>query len=315
MPDLPKPPCSIPGCERAMHVVSKGLCNSHYLRLRRHGDPLASAPKKEPKGKGYAFGFAKCANEHCYRTAIIRLPDASTAVCNKHYQAAINGKDWQRADKPRAPDGKCTVEGCTKKVRSGHAFKCETHYFREIRGSALGDGPIHPPCHWCGSPTSGNQSRFCSDRCQNAKRRSILVNRLKHADGIHRARAKKLGVHFEPKVDLLAVVERDGWACYICRESIPPDAKRPDRRSLSIDHEHALANGGGHTFANCRASHLGCNFEKAWTHDNKLSAKGRRLRGLSGQQKRRRERDKPLIQSRGFSTTLRRRMDGTTERK
>lgn len=267
--------CLIDGCLRPVTV--RGYCNAHYLRLRRTGDPLGTM-RKPPKGRGSGYGFVKCANEHCGRTAIIRIPDSADVVCNRHYLRAIGGGDWRAPDKPRAPGGVCTVPGCSKKVRSGHAFKCDTHYYRELRGSDLGDGPIHPPCRRCGGPTAGNQSRFCSERCQGEHRRSILENRLKHADGAHRIRAKKLGVHFEPKVDLMAVVERDGWTCYICGEAIPPGAKRPDRLSLSIDHQHALANGGGHTFANCRASHLGCNFEKAWTHDNKLSAKGRRVR-------------------------------------
>jgi hypothetical protein len=38
--------CSIPGC-RNEHAA-KGLCDSHYARLRRHGDPLAS-PARGPK--------------------------------------------------------------------------------------------------------------------------------------------------------------------------------------------------------------------------------------------------------------------------
>lgn len=32
--------CSVDGCDNTFRVIG-GLCNKHYLRLRRHGDPLA----------------------------------------------------------------------------------------------------------------------------------------------------------------------------------------------------------------------------------------------------------------------------------
>ena len=39
--------CSIDGCERPIHVQSRGWCRAHYLRWHRFGDPLASAPRKD----------------------------------------------------------------------------------------------------------------------------------------------------------------------------------------------------------------------------------------------------------------------------
>lgn len=35
--------CSIPGCHKP--VATRGWCNGHYLRWRRHGDPLGSVPR------------------------------------------------------------------------------------------------------------------------------------------------------------------------------------------------------------------------------------------------------------------------------
>jgi hypothetical protein len=86
--------------------------------------------------------------------------------------------------------------------------------------------------------------------------------------------------------------------------------------SLSIDHEHALSTGGGHTFANCRATHKQCNFQKAYDQDMKQAAKSRRLRGLSGQLKRRKARGGSMIksaakiQSRGFDRSKTKGFDG-----
>lgn len=45
--------CSIDGCERPIHVQSRGWCRAHYLRWHRFGDPLASAPQKSPEQRYY----------------------------------------------------------------------------------------------------------------------------------------------------------------------------------------------------------------------------------------------------------------------
>lgn len=37
-----EPTCSVPICTRPAHI--RGLCDPHYLRLRRHGDVLADVP-------------------------------------------------------------------------------------------------------------------------------------------------------------------------------------------------------------------------------------------------------------------------------
>lgn len=38
--------CVIEGCDDTVRVISKGLCSSHYIRLRKYGDPLAGGPRK-----------------------------------------------------------------------------------------------------------------------------------------------------------------------------------------------------------------------------------------------------------------------------
>lgn len=43
--------CSIEGCDRSVRIKKSGMCWAHYLRLRRHGDPMAGrtelgAPQK-----------------------------------------------------------------------------------------------------------------------------------------------------------------------------------------------------------------------------------------------------------------------------
>ena len=38
-PSDPLPPCSIPGCSMPTQRIIRGLCENHYFRNRKHGDP------------------------------------------------------------------------------------------------------------------------------------------------------------------------------------------------------------------------------------------------------------------------------------
>lgn len=49
--------CSVSGCEKP--ALKKSLCNAHYLRMWRHGDPLKGALKK-----GEARDFVQVAAKH-----------------------------------------------------------------------------------------------------------------------------------------------------------------------------------------------------------------------------------------------------------
>lgn len=42
--------CKIDGCEKPVH--SKGLCQAHYRKMQRHGDPLAVVPLGRPRKEG-----------------------------------------------------------------------------------------------------------------------------------------------------------------------------------------------------------------------------------------------------------------------
>ena len=44
--------CTIDGCDGPVKVQSRGLCNRHYRRYQRHGDPTGGRPKH---GSGMAF--------------------------------------------------------------------------------------------------------------------------------------------------------------------------------------------------------------------------------------------------------------------
>lgn len=65
------------------------------------------------------------------------------------------------------------------------------------------------------------------------------------------------------KIDRDVVGERDGWRCGICRKRVNNSIPWPKPLSPSLDHIVPLSQGGQHTYANSRISHLGCNMQRS----------------------------------------------------
>lgn len=104
--------CSVDLCDRG--VRAEGLCNRHYLRFKRHGDPLAGGVfRGEPD---------VCSIEGCRKMSVGR------GWCSKHYQTYRRNGDpliKRVRTKPKQP---CQVQGCD---RVAHAKKyCTKHYYR-----------------------------------------------------------------------------------------------------------------------------------------------------------------------------------------
>lgn len=153
-------------------------------------------------------------------------------------------------------------------------------------------GPI-PNCVYCGGPKRRRFGRYCnSPECQSVGRRDadalppdcsepgcgqpMLVRRLcqthymmgwraanpgKASEINHRRRAR-LKEAFVEDVDLMVVLERDGWVCGICGEDIPRDVKWPHPLYRSLDHVVPLAKGGTHEYTNAQGAHVLCNAAK-----------------------------------------------------
>lgn len=60
----------------------------------------------------------------------------------------------------------------------------------------------------------------------------------------------------------IEIFERDKWRCQICKKKIDPTLRKPNLMSKSIDHIVPVAQIGGWTRANVRASHLICNIRR-----------------------------------------------------
>lgn len=79
----------------------------------------------------------------------------------------------------------------------------------------------------------------------------------------HARRARKRDAFVEVVVPR-QVYERDNWTCHICELKISKATSNvwPRPTSPTVDHVVALANGGEHSYANCKTAHLRCNLSK-----------------------------------------------------
>lgn len=110
-------------------------------------------------------------------------------------------------------------------------------------------------------------------------------------------------LHHSLRVKETLLAKQDG-KCGLCGQELCG--------RIDWDHIIPLALGGPDTPENLQAVHAeGCHSEKTKT-DVKRIAKAKRMAGETGQYARR-LRNGPQIKSRGFQTTLRKKMNGTIE--
>lgn len=149
-------------------------------------------------------------------------------------------------------------------------------------------------CEVCGGEVrrsaAGRPRKYCSRSCSNkaVRVRAVTEGRVCSVDGCgraasskglcgshysaewnrlnpdrrsaraHRYRARKLAAFVED-VGRVEVLERDGWVCHICGESISKDVEFPHRLYGTLDHVVPLSKGGLHCFDNVKAAHWICN--------------------------------------------------------
>lgn len=61
-------PCSVPQCQKPART--RGYCNAHYLRLNRHGDPMAGGVPRD----GEAWRFAETLAASCQTNDCVPWP-------------------------------------------------------------------------------------------------------------------------------------------------------------------------------------------------------------------------------------------------
>lgn len=156
--------CSIKGCGRA--VNARGLCGSHYLRWRKHGDPLKGGLLPSRKG-------SPCSIKGCKSGA------TSRGWCGLHYQRwkttgdPLGVKEWTRNGAPSiSSDGPCLIERC-REPRHSRGY-CKDHYYRLRR---YGDPKATRRARRKGEGTTNNGYHFTTVRV-NGTQRQIGTHRL-----------------------------------------------------------------------------------------------------------------------------------------
>lgn len=127
--------CDIEGCE-GKHF-GRGWCRKHYLRWRRHGNPL-TVLKRGPANPRVGCTVTGCDGKHSTR-----------GWCAMHYER------WKRNGTTdlltveeiaaRRPVKLCAVEGCGRRRGGGGLGYCQMHYWRlTTKGDVGPPGKITP---------------------------------------------------------------------------------------------------------------------------------------------------------------------------
>lgn len=159
----------------------------------------------------------------------------------------------------------CSVDGCTKPHRAKGL--CSTHYC----DARYGPDRRHSyatarPCECCTKsfyPKRKGQ-RYCSLPCRSGGtvKGTYTEERSRYLRDARRIRRATLATVERERFTEQEIYERDRWRCGICRKTVSRTLTWPHPKSASLDHVVPLSEGGGHTRANVRLSHLRCNISR-----------------------------------------------------
>lgn len=132
------------------------------------------------------------------------------------------------------------------------------------RRAAEGTPIAYRDCVICGAGfvvnllTAGRSRIVCSTTCRSRRNWSTPAGKKVRQASKDRRRARKRDAYVAD-VDRLAIFERDGWRCQLCRKPVRRNAKVPDDMAPTIDHVVPLSEGGTHEPRNCQLACFRCN--------------------------------------------------------
>ena len=143
---MAKRTCSIDGCDRTHK--GHGLCNAHYQRWKKHGDPLSGEPIKELPPPG-----STCSEPGCNRKLYAR------AMCRPHYMKARSEEG--------AGGRRCSVLGCGRPEQS--LGLCRTHYSRHRRFGHAVEVPANYICGIDSCPRARVDRGYCREHADDLR--------------------------------------------------------------------------------------------------------------------------------------------------
>ncbi len=252
--------CSIEGCARPH--LARGWCAAHYERWSKYGDPLGGGPRRHPRAQ------VECQAEGCrsivktngwcpkhyqrvrlhgspdeHRRPACRIPGCSTpatgtGLCQGHRLRQVH---W--GDPTQRPT--CSAAGCDRPARHSVVGLCQMHYHRLRRHGVIGTSApqrftppraAKPGHKWCGL-------------CREELPRAAFFRSGTSPDGLfYRCRechagAKRARDYGLPIARYVAMLEKQGHACAICRQPETAYSQHGTIRRLSVDHDHRCCPG------------------------------------------------------------------------
>jgi len=118
--------CSVKDCDRLVYVKKSGYCQTHYARVRRHGDTLFHRVKN----------LSPCLVENCNKV------NKALGYCGAHYAKHLKygnplstAKELKRAD--------CKVSSCISKDTKMVMGFCRLHYQQRKREGLLKPSSVY----------------------------------------------------------------------------------------------------------------------------------------------------------------------------
>lgn len=222
-------PCRIDGCDRPIKNKANRLCDPHYKRLWRHGDPLAGGPLREnitpPKPiQDFPDGTRLC--NRCEQ----RLPIES-------FHLDVRGKSGRRG----------TCADChSAQVRGWYAANRER---QKERQTARRNANIE------------KYRQMDTERYERDREKRIELA-TQHS---HKRRLRMLAGDYDHTVTRANLRKQYGDHCFYCQRLMDfgryKRGETPDHLA-SLEHVHPISRGGTHTWDNVVLACLRCNLQK-----------------------------------------------------
>ena len=252
--------CTVERCAKPMRV--RNMCEAHYRRFKKYGDPLYMHKKAchECGGDFSAWtANAKYCSGACHEMARMRRAGLTCADCREPMPKTRTSAPQGKA---RCLDCRNGGRGYYKYGNGQYASHGESGYRRGCR------------CNTCSASKADKMAQYFADYKTEHGVSWSAANRRKFREE-HGYWPQGSGFDFVTQEVRLAIYERDGWTCQLCGTPVHADAPTPQERP-TLDHIVPQSQGGPHTPHNHPLAHGLCNAMRGAGRDvskDKLAAR------------------------------------------